>query len=278
MSEICLNARQYGFGLAWAEMLNKPLMGINSALTSITSLTRWNDVFWRVAAAFYGRDKVILLKNARVIPQFRWIAAVSTDTAEVFKCTVPVVNSESSWKLTRNRSAARGATSTGFTSAFPILSFPFRRRFDVLRVSATTHAIFDPINFDMLEHRFALVFFESFWMSGAILSGLLIDILTKAFGVFRAFTLTPKLIKQLRPISQGRAIHFIFKSVQFGLRKWFSRFFWHSASLSLYHMMGSADGVIRRRFGYPLADIGYFSTDTVYRQYDYLLPLDKLKG
>lgn len=59
----------------------------------------------------------------------------------------------------------------------------------------------------------------------------------------------------------GFVLVFVEFDEEFGLATVATRFgrSVHSVSLSLYHMMVSADGVICRRFGYPLADMNHYT-------------------
>lgn len=97
--EIVLNVLQNDFGSLLTEVFYEPLLWVLVALAEVARLTRRNDVVRSVSAILRDWHPVFFMQNWIEVKQRRRIAAVSANTVEVVKCSIPVVWRKRCWKL-----------------------------------------------------------------------------------------------------------------------------------------------------------------------------------
>lgn len=254
--EVFLNALGDLLGFTWAVSGNKPFHRIAVALLIIASVVvvaQRNNVVWGIATTFSYWYPVILCKG---MPQTSRSTANSTTIAKVFEATLPVLDSKVGSKFPFNRSAAMGVSlALVFVSYLPFsccrclfirmaqspfsigLFLPFGKSISVL-FGPNSHLLF--VFRSVLSFVCGIVYLVVCMTALFVFVGLIPVVGTSAIN-----TNMPHFVAAFREkLKSIRKEFTASKASIFG-----NRHVQHSVSLSLYHMMLSADGVIRRRFG-----------------------------
>jgi len=85
--------------IAFSKMLCNPFKWVVVALAAVARLTCADDIVRRVTAILIHWDKMVLMQNSWIVPQFRRMTAIGTRSIKVFKRNVPIGLSESTRKF-----------------------------------------------------------------------------------------------------------------------------------------------------------------------------------